>query len=154
MEPRLTRVGNTRSCGKKRLPKQTSNPRFSPLSRCPRDLSVAISSPQSLLSLRVAHALVTTMEGWLKKKGENIGTLFWKDRWFKEEDGRLVYYTNQTLSEAKGHIDLKSIQDVRVRGFLQDRSRSLPQIELTSLLEFSSPVWTTLAFPRAAASRL
>jgi hypothetical protein len=55
------------------------------------------------------------MEGLLKKKGENLGALFWKSRWFKEEGGRLVYYTDSTCKVAKGFIELKTIKDVRVR---------------------------------------
>lgn len=57
------------------------------------------------------------MEGWLKKKGENFGALFWKDRWFKEEDGHLCYYTDSSLATRKGSIDIKSIKDARVRLF-------------------------------------
>lgn len=57
------------------------------------------------------------MEGWLKKKGENLGALFWKDRWFKEEDGFLHYYTTSSGSTPKGSIDIKLIKDARVRLF-------------------------------------
>jgi len=56
-----------------------------------------------------------SMEGWLKKKGENLGALFWKDRWFKEEDGKLLYFTSASADTPKGFIDLRQVKDVRVR---------------------------------------
>jgi len=65
------------------------------------------------------------MEGWLKKKGENLGALFWKDRWFKEEDGKLAYYTSASETVPKGHIDLKLVKDVRVRSILQVNRRAI-----------------------------
>lgn len=55
------------------------------------------------------------MEGWLKKRGEQLGALFWKDRWFKEDNGKLLYFTNPSLATQKGFIDLKKVTDVRVR---------------------------------------
>jgi len=54
------------------------------------------------------------MEGWLKKKGEGVGALFYKKRYFRQEKHYLFYFKNEEhgVELNLGHIPLDEVSSV------------------------------------------